>query len=263
MTRYNIRTFQDGDEEGIVRLFEECFGGYGGYVLRTSEYWRWCCLERPDVEREGVFVVVRSFDEKVVGYAVVGKSGNVWELGYDRQDSEGEVVQLLLEAAVGYLAGLGASLVNVQVPLEDDFVREICGELGFAESRPPDVFLSVLDYRRLLLLLALERKKELEALDEDVEILLKDAPPWMMGKFGVSIRKGAVEALEEGKESTISVETDVFTLSSLLFGQASPFWSWVNRKVRVKPFWKIQSFVKLLSALSLKKRWFIPLSDYG
>ncbi|TET62287.1 hypothetical protein E3J49_08460, partial [Candidatus Bathyarchaeota archaeon] len=76
--KYKIRSFEDGDENEIVQLFDRIYSDYGGFTLKTPEYWRWCCLKRPDVEKEGVFVV-EDGDENVVGYAVVGGSGNIWE----------------------------------------------------------------------------------------------------------------------------------------------------------------------------------------
>lgn len=260
---YYIRTFRDGDEEEIIRLFEECYSKYAGYVARTPRYWRWCCLDRPDVERGSVFVAVRRADEKIAGYAVVGKSGNIWELGYDHQGKKNEIVQLLLDAATSYLMDVGASSVNLQVPAEDDVVGTTCANLGFAENKSPDVFVSVLDFQKQLLLLASIQAEQLKHVNEKVRITLKDAPPWMSNKFGIKIKNGTVEALNGNQKSTISIKTDVSTLSSLLFGVSTPFSTWVRRKVVVKPFWKIWSFFRLFSVLCIKESWFIPLSDYG
>jgi len=41
---YRVRGFEDGDEVEIVRLFDRVYAGYGGFTLKTPEYWRWCCL---------------------------------------------------------------------------------------------------------------------------------------------------------------------------------------------------------------------------
>lgn len=100
--KYKVRNFEDGDEIEFVRLFERVYADYGGFVLKTPEYWRWCCLERPDVKRDGIFVVVGE-DEKVVGYVVVRRSGNNWELCYDRGFDGEKIVSLLLDEATRYL----------------------------------------------------------------------------------------------------------------------------------------------------------------
>ena len=85
----------------------------------------------------------------------------------------------------------------------------------------------------------------------------------MNSKFGVEIRSGSVEVADENQKPTISIVTDVSTLSSLLFGGVTPFSAWFYRKVKVMPFWKILSFFRLFSILCIKESWFVPLSDYG
>ena len=57
MADYVIRNFVEGDEERIVKLFNEAYGNFSGYVPRTVEYWRWCCLKRPDVRKDGIFLL--------------------------------------------------------------------------------------------------------------------------------------------------------------------------------------------------------------
>jgi hypothetical protein len=259
---FYIRTFQDGDEEGIIRVFEECYGEYAGYVLRTPEYWRWCCLERPDVERSGVFVAVRRSDEGVLGYAVAGKSGNIWEFGYDRGNSGRELVELLLKSATDYLEAVGASLVSLQVPAKDRVISAACANLGLAETKSSEIFVSVLDFQSLLFLVS-DQQEGLEELDEAVEVVLRDAPEWMARSVKIRVRNGQVSPLEKGQKPTILVETDVSTLSSMLFGEVGPFWVWLRFSVRVKPFWKISRFLRLFSALRVRQPWFVPLSDYG
>jgi len=46
--KYKIRSFEDGDENEIVQLFDRIYSDYGGFTLKTPEYWRWGCLKRPD-----------------------------------------------------------------------------------------------------------------------------------------------------------------------------------------------------------------------
>lgn len=57
MNRYELRNFVEGDEEKIVKLFNDAYARFSGYVPRTVEYWRWCCLKRPDVRKDGIFLV--------------------------------------------------------------------------------------------------------------------------------------------------------------------------------------------------------------
>lgn len=263
VTEYYVRTFQDGDEEGILRVFEECYGKYVGYVVRTPEYWRWCCLDRPDVTAESVFLVVSRSNERIVGYSVVGKSGNIWELGVGREGDSEEIAELLLSKASDWLVRVGASQINLHAPIDDENIRVMCEKLGFDECRPPDVYVSVLDFQRLILWMLQRRNDELKSVEEVVEFRLKDAPTWVGNSFGLRIDDGSAEIVEVVGKPTISVETDTVTLAKMLLQKKSPLSALVRGKVKVKPFWRFRSFLKLFSVLSLEGSWFTPLSDYG
>ena len=260
---YKVRSFEDGDEVEFVRLFNRMYADYGGFALRTPEYWRWCCLERPDVEREGLFVVVDG-DESVVGYAVVGGSGNVWELCYDSErDGEG-IVSLLLDKAVCYLERVGATSVTFNVLKEDQVLNRVRGKFGFAVLPPPQMFLSVLNFRKFFSVLLNSKKEELMTeFDEAVVVKLTDAPFWVDATFFIQINQDGVTVGSKSESPTVQVETDVITLSSLLFGKSSPFQSLIRLKLRVSPFWKIPTLLRLLSSLQVRAAWFFPLSDYG
>lgn len=260
---YSVRSFEDGDENEIVRLFDRMCGGYGGSTLKTPEYWRWCCLERLDVERQGLFVVVDG-NQDVEGYAVVGRSGNVWELCYDSERDGEKIVSLLLDEAVRYLERVGATSITFNAPKQDLVLNQVCREVGFAVLPSLKMFLSVLNFRELISLLVNSKKEELiGGFDEAVLVKLKDAPFWINDTVFIRISREGVQVSDETHSSTIHVETDVITFSSLLFGVLSPFQSLIRLKLRVKPFWKTPTLLRLLSSLRVKAAWFFPLSDYG
>lgn len=260
-TEYSIRAFLDGDEDNIIKLFNECYGGLAGYCLRTPEYWRWACLERPDVERKGVMVALHPTNKLMVGYVVAGKSGNIWELGYKKNGDERAIAQVLLEAALEYLTANGASEVKLQVPAEDHAVKDASIELGFSMARPTDAHVSVLDFKALTSLLASRASRGFKTAVGLARIRLTDAPSWVNPEFTIGNPKDIKEG--NGKKTRILAETDVSTFSSMLLGRSSPFSMWLRGRVKVRPFWRIRAFAKLVSAISLKEKWFIPLSDFG
>ena len=260
---YRVRGFEDGDAVEVVRLFDRVYAGYGGFTLKTPEYWRWCCLKRPDVERDGLFVVVDG-DENVVGYAVVGRSGNVWELCYDSGRDGEEVVSLLLDKATRYLERVGATSMSFNASKEDHVLNNVCGKFGFGVVPPYQMFLSVLNFRKFVSMLMNSKREELmEKFDEAVLVKLKDAPFWIDNTVFIQISRDGVEVGDAAQSPTISMETDVITLASLLFGVLSPFQSLIRLRLRVKPFWKTPTLLRLLSSLRVKAGWFFPLSDYG
>jgi ribosomal protein S18 acetylase RimI-like enzyme len=263
MCKYRVRGFEDGDETEIVRLFNGMCEGYGGFTLRTAEHWRWCCLKRPDVKKEGVFVVVDE-DENVVGYAVVGSSGSIWELCYNPGRDGEEIVSLLLDEAERYLKEVGAVSVTFNAPREDRAFSNVGRVHGFAVLPSRKMFLSVLNLGELISEIVKNRKEELTGkFDEVVLVKLKDAPFWINDRVFIQISRAGVKVDHESLPSTIIVETDVISLSSLLFGILSPVQLLMRLKLKVKPFWKIPTLLRLLSSLQVKAPWFFPLSDYG
>jgi len=261
---FRVRSFEDGDEIEFLRLFDRMYVDYGGFTLKTPEYWRWCCLKRPDVEREGLFVVVDKKDENVVGYAVVGRSGNIWELCYDLGRDGEEIVSLLLGKVTRYLERVGTTSISFNAPREDHVMNHVCKELGFAVLPPRKMFLSVLNFRELVSLLVKSKKEDLlMRFDEVVLVKLKDAPFWVNDTVFIQISRDGVQVGDGAQSPTIRMETDVITFSSLLFGILSPFQSLIRLKLRVKPFWKTPTLLMLISSLRMKTTWFFPLSDYG
>jgi len=264
LEKYSVRSYEEGDEIQFIRLFNEVYRVYGGFVPRTPGYWRWCCLKRPDVEREGIFAVVNHRDENIVGYAIVGRSGNIWELCYDPRQDEEKIVSFLLEKATRYLEKAGATSITFNAPGEDRIINKVCRKLGFAVLPPPKMILSVLNFRKLISLIVNSKKAELTTrFDETVLVKLKDAPFWVDDKLFIQIGRDGVQVGDKAQSSTIQIETDVITFSSLLFGILTPFRSLIRLKVRVKPFWKTLTLLKLLSSLRMKTTWFFPLSDLG
>ena len=84
------REFRYEDIEQIVTLFNNAFHNYVGFVPRTAEYWSWSSYKRPDVAIDGIRVM--TLGKKIVGYIVVGRSGNVWDMCYDSQIAEAETI---------------------------------------------------------------------------------------------------------------------------------------------------------------------------
>jgi len=259
---YKVRSFRKGDEHFIIELFNEQYEKYGGFVKRTLDYWFWCCMQRPDVDEDGILVVVDE-SEKVAGYAVVGKSGKIWEYSYDPEMDGKKILSLLFERAVKYLEENGASSVMFNAPSDDNIVKEVCKKVGFSEVLPEKMFLSVLSFSKLVASL-IEKEASLGSkFNETVLVRLRDAPSWISDRFFIKIGKGKVEVFEDISDYTIILETDPYTFSSLLFGNMSPLRALISLKLKIKPLRKVSTLLKILSNLRVDTPWFFPLSDFG
>ncbi len=262
--KYYLRNYEDGDESELVQLFDKAYMNYGGYVRRTPEYWRWCCLQRPDVETRGIIVAVDKITREVVGYVVAGKSGSLWELVCGPHRDKKEIVTLLIDNAVSYVEQSGAASVNFTAPQSDLAIRQVCRDHGFAVGEPPKMFLSVLNFQRLVSHIANEKASVLkEEFDETLLIRIKDAPFWVSDSISVKINRDDVTVDDKPLASTIQVDIDYLTFCSVLFGSLSPFGAFARLRLKVKPLSKISTLLSLLSTLQIRSEWSFQLSEFG
>jgi hypothetical protein len=261
---YATRTFEEGDETAVIKLLEKAYKNYGGYSRQTPESWRWCCLERPDVEKKGIIVALDQKNGKVVGYVVAGKSGNLWEIAYDPEEDGREIVSLLLDNAMAYLENAGASSINFNAPREDQIIKEVCTERGFALGLTPQMFLSILTFEALIGLLAKDNESELKSkYHETILIKTRDAPFWIKDTILLQVNRDGVKIDAASQSSSIRVEADYVTLSSLILRNISPFRAYVSSRLKIEPFRKVPTALKLLSCFRVGPKWSYQLSEYG
>lgn len=258
---YNIRTYEEGDETELASLFNNVYHGYGGFVPRTPEYWRWSCLDRPDVEKEGIMVVVNR--GKIVAYAVVGKSGNIWESCFDDVQDKKALLSLVLEHAIEYLTRVGSDMATLNLPSQDSAARETCEKLGFSLLPPDVMFLSVADFKQFLELVCSSKKGRSSGLDGDFLIRFKNAPSWISPSIMIKFKNGQTEIENENKSYDVLIETDTATFTSLVFDTTRPLWALARFKLRVHPPWKLLRVLRLFSFMRLDDPWFLPRSDLG
>ena len=259
-----VRPFIKGDEVPIIRLWNDSYKNYGGYAQRFPEYWNWCCLQRPDVENNGVILVLDKCNGELAGYVVVGKSGSLWELCYN-QKSDGEViVTILLNQAIAYLNNINAPSIKFLALESDPIIRRVSRELGFTACRPPQMFLSILNLRSLVSAIVSDKASSLKKeFNETLLIKVKGSPFWLNDTLVIKINGEGVNVGNIPQETTVSLETDYFTLSSLLFGNTTPLSALLRLKLKARPLFKIPIALKMLSSLQLHADWAFQLSDYG
>lgn len=211
--------------------------------------------------KKGIFVVTNQ-SEVVVGYAVVGKSGHIWEFSYDPTSDGETIVSILLEASTRYLIQIGTTSIVLNAPLEDGVLNQVCKTSGFVKVPSPQMFLSIPNLRELVFLLAKTKKEDLSKFDETVWVKLKSGFS-VNEEFFIQIIGKKIEVAEKAKSHTIQIETDYISFASMLFGMVRPSQLLFSLKLRVKPFWKAFVFLRLFRSLQIRTTWFFPLSDYG
>ena len=261
INEYSTRTFVLGDEIALAHLFNTANEDLAGFVPRTPKYWNWCCLSRPDVDEKSIVIVNKG--EKIVGYAVVGKSGNIWELCYDSLYDGKIIVSKLLTWTLDYARSVGTDSMVLNAFVKDRVVREVCQELDFAETPPELVFFSVLDFPSLICEILRSRKMMLN-IDGVFWFKLKGCPPWCNDSFGLNLGKNDVSVLKETVDNPeVIVEADMSILVAYIFGTESILKAIVASKVHFRPFWKILKLLKFFSLLRINSPWFVPRADIG
>jgi putative sterol carrier protein len=258
---YKIRTFIEGDENSIVQLFNSTFQEYAGFVPRTPEYWNWCCLQRPDVAKEGIFIATQN--ERIVGYAVAGKSGNIWEMSYDKTCDGEIIVTKIIGRVMDYLESEKADSILINFPTDDKIVRKVCNKLNFAESPPEYMFISVLDFPLFFdeVVRSLDNKEKLSG---KFLFKLKNLPASFNNSFCIDIGNKEVTITEKAVQNPeVTIDIDASTLLSIVLGDRGVLGATLTSKIRFYPFWKIGKVMRLFSMLQNKSPWFMPRADSG
>lgn len=259
---FHIRTYREGDEKELSVLFNDAYQHYAGFAPRTVEYWKWSILSRPNLSREGIAVVVNV--DQVVGYAAVDKLGNILEFCYDLNYDSKTIVSMLLDWCIDYVKSEGGSSISLNVPAEDDLLRQVCRELGLTEDPFHSLFLRVFDFPQLFGKIVDQRGKLEEHFDETVLINLRKVPFWCDNYVVIRVQTGkTILSTEKVETPTIRIDADISTLSSCIFGSTGICRAIVKGQLKVRPFWKIPRAVKLFSMFQLKDPWYVPRADYG
>lgn len=261
---YQIRTYGDGDEKELVKLFNRVYMDYAGFVPRTPAFWLWFCKSRPGIREEGI--IIAKLEGKVIAYAVVSDSGEILEFCYDPEYAGEDVVLRLLETVEDHVKDFGGSSVTLNAPKDDHVVRKACNRLEYAESSLPYAFqLSVLDFSGLIKEILLSRLKDVKV-DLSGEILLKVKQSSPMGYDHITIRisDGDLQAEKEksGKPNLV-IEADKQTFASCIFRGMNLRTAILTKKIKVSPFWKALQALTFLSLLRVDDPWYVPLSDHG
>jgi hypothetical protein len=258
-SEYVARTYIRGDESALALLFNNEQANLAGFVFRTVEYWRWCCLQRPDVSEKGILIVEK--ENKVVGYVVVGKSGNIWELCYDSSRKAKTIVSKLLTWADDYARSVGSNSLVLNAYVKDSLVREVCKDMDFAESPSEPMFLSVLDLPQLMREVLQARNQRLHS-NEVFWFNLKNCPTWCVESFGILLSKNDIAILEKPNHlSKVTIDIEMSTLVALLFGAQGVFRALLSSKIRFDHFWNVFKVIRFIRLLQVKSDWFTPRAD--
>jgi len=261
---YQFRGFHNGDEKKLVALFNRVYENYAGFVPRTPRFWLWCCKSRPGVRDDGIIIV--EVKGEVTAYVVFSDSGEILEICYDRNYVSKKIIFELMEIIEENLRNYGTSSIILNAPMDDFLIREVCGKLGYVESKLPYALqISIIDLPELIREIIRSKTMNKGAQPKGNIILKikqsssKDGKPTTL-----KISDNQVQMEITGIENSdflIEAETQVFT--SCIFGNLDPRIGILTKKIKISPFWKVVDILAFLWMLKLDNHWYIPLSDFG
>jgi hypothetical protein len=262
---YKLRFYKSSDETQIVNLFNEIYKRFAGFVPRTTEFWNWCCRDRPNVTPEGIPIV--EYKSKIIGYAVVATSGEVLEFCCDSIYDSKMIAQMLLEYITEYVGKTNGKSVTLNAPIDDQVLRQVCKNCGFTEMPVRSVLIiNMIDIVGFIQEIAshLERHQVEQSVWNEVYLFkLTNAPSWCPPKITIMAKETISVVPKEADKPTVYIETDVPIVVSCIFGVMEPFKAVLSSTLRVQPLWKIPKVLGLFSSLRLKDSWYIPRADRG
>lgn len=254
------RTYREGDDTTLISFFNETFKNYAGFVPRTLDYWSWYYRSRFDLEDDGIIILEQG--GQIVAYSLVGSTGSLWEFCYDTKNERAEeIANLLIQKSVEYAVNKGADEIKLHAPESDQLIHNACMDMGFTSTRFQYLFLSVLDFSKLLNeILEKSHNKELEG--NTFQITLTDAPSWMEKSISVNFNgQPPYTKAQPAENSAVNIEMNISTLSQIIFKKSRLLWPLLKREIRIAPFSKTFKAMKFLEKLRLEDSWFTPLGD--
>lgn len=260
--QYLVRAFVEGDETELAALFNLAHGKYVGFVPRTADYWRWCCRERPDVEKDGIIVAEEKRSGRLAGYAVLGKSGNMWELCVHPGGDRKQVLSALFDKTAEYAKEANIEQVMLNVPEDDVLMQKMCAKLDFSELPADQMFVGIADFEALVETLAKASVLKLGDFKETVTFELVNARSLVNPAFSVVVDDG-VKVLSEAVSGGLRIKVDSDVLAAILLGIMKPSRAFLKGKLKVRPLSKMLKALRFLEAIHVKGQWFFPLADFG
>ena len=267
--KYSLRTFREGDEERLAVFFNKTYERYFGFVPRTSQYWKWSYLLRPDIDPEGIFIIEGIGDQETKGYAVVCNSGAVYEICIHPGEDRDIIVSILLPKIESYARDQGAKHVLISVPPGDKTLREWFTKSEYHKYYTymagiplnfPELIRQIMEAR---LFSGLDKLKGKFLIHLSKDGRRFRSPSFLFDELFILIEEGKVCAEPDVKshQADFTIKMDVFTFTSIILGTKSILTTVLRGDIRVTPFWKFYKAVELLSLMVIPYPWYVPLGD--
>ena len=263
-----VKEYELGDSvsEELTQKFNESFADHMGYVPRSPTVWS--DLYRCSME---VHLLVAE-TERALGYVIVTLQHYygcrvaavsefcVWE----RRE---EVLSVLLEQVELCARKMNAEAV-ITWDTSDGMVNDAFGERGYISLGRSVLSAGPvsMDFVVAILESAVGRLN-VESFSEEISVIIdlgRTKVPSYSGIFTLKVGpKGKVQVKEEMcSDAYARVETDIVTFTELILGNSDPYRALLSGNLKIAPFTKTMTVMKLLKSLSKRWKWHTPMGDY-
>lgn len=267
VTGGSIRSYRDGDERQLAALWERAYAGYGGFVRRTAEYWRWANRDRPGVDAEDILLLEDG--DRLLGYGVLGPAGAVLEFAVDTSvdaQRRRSCIFDLLEALEDRALVRGDYSLNLKVPGDDPQIVEALREKGYLEEeRTSGLQLIAVDVGELLERLLAPRAARLRTLSlRRIRLLLRPGScsfcPYP--ELSIILDPLSVTPVAESKEGwDATVEIELSALIDAIFRRCDLGEVRSVPGFAIRPASARQDVAAVLEALIVDSPWYTPMAD--
>lgn len=266
---WTARCFSEGDEEPLVRLWNDVYSEYGGFIPRTAAFWTQHILERPGISPEDIVLI--EYRGTVRGYGVLGRRGTVLEFAVDSRlskRSRRRACNLLIEALEQRARQRGEKYLNVVAPVVDRTIDQTLRNADYACTDRFGIGVGILNAKRLLQML-LQRSAGRLPRDCPKTFSLEIQPGCYQvspyDHLSISFSKDGPVVDERQRESHIDsgcrITIDLGTLTEVVFNHLSFDQATRDKRIRLDDGSSYADAEAFFSLLKIDAPLFWPPSD--
>jgi hypothetical protein len=262
-----LRTYRNGDEIGILKLWHRAYAEYGGFAVRSVEHWLWAILNRPGVQPQDILLVESG--DGLQAYGALGPDGAILEFVVDPGRSRRErrsTLGTLLQGLEQRARDNGCDAIVCVAPASDRFVGKFLLNAGYYVRKMSFFCVGVADMRALIQRLLDNRRRNLRGWRQVFLLELSQGSYQELPQSRISIEIGDDIHVTEGTGNRrgfaqCKISAEVAVMTDVIFRSASARSCLASGAITVHPPAKSPEALRLLEELSIKAPWHAPSSD--
>jgi hypothetical protein len=264
-----LRTFRVSDEPQLIPLWNRVHAGYGGFIARTAEHWRWSVRQLRGIPDADILIgesagIVRS-------YGALASEGTVVEFAVDtqltRRDRKRACAQLI-EGLERRARAKGCASITFVAAASDSLIDDVLRDAGFVAEQGAYFSLGLLNPAMMIERILAHPAHRLPA-DWNRRVLLDlssgDFPEAIQSHLLLTIAAGQVAVHDMTHESSQGADwrfrLDYQALAELIFHTVTFDEAVASQRLVIESGCSPVDAATFFGALRLNAPWYTPPSD--